>query len=36
MFWLPVFGIGLFAAVSWWNAWTARRLQREIDRIDPL
>ena len=36
MFWLPVLGIGLFAALSWWNAWTARRLQREIERIDPL
>jgi len=33
---LALGGIALFLGVNWWNAWTARRLQREIDRIAAL
>ena len=32
---LVAFGIGLFAATAWWNARTVRKLQRELDALDP-
>ena len=28
------FGVALFLGIAWWNAYTARKLQREIDAID--
>ena len=31
---LAAFGIALFAAAAWWNEFTARRLQRELDELD--
>jgi hypothetical protein len=33
---LVVCGVALFAGVVWWNAYTVRRLQREIDALDAL
>ena len=29
-----VHGVALFLGVAWWNAYTARKLQKEIDAID--
>ena len=29
-----VFGVALFVGVAWWNAFSARRLQREIDALE--
>jgi len=31
-----VFGIALFLGAAWWNAYTARRFQHEIDALDAL
>jgi hypothetical protein len=31
-----VLGVALFLGVAWWNAHTARRLQNEIDALEPL
>jgi hypothetical protein len=31
-----VFGVALFLGVHWWNVYTARKFQREIDALDAL
>ena len=31
---LVVFGVALFLGIAWWNAFTARQLQRKIDAAD--
>ena len=31
---LVAFGVALFLAVAWWNAYTTRQLQHEIDGLD--
>jgi hypothetical protein len=28
------FGVALFLGIAWWNAYTARKLQREIGALD--
>jgi hypothetical protein len=33
---VAVFGVALFLGVAWWNAYTARRLQQQIDALDAL
>jgi hypothetical protein len=27
-------GVALFLGVAWWNHWTARRLQRQLDAVE--
>lgn len=31
---IAVFGVALFLGVHWWNVYTARKFQREIDALD--
>lgn len=31
---LVAFGVALFAGIAWWNAQTARQLQKEIEALD--
>jgi hypothetical protein len=31
---IVAFGVALFLGVAWWNAYTARKLQNEIDGLD--
>ena len=33
---VAAFGVALFLGIAWWNAHTARKLQREIDVLDAL
>jgi hypothetical protein len=28
------FGVALFLGVAWWNAYSARKLQKQIDALD--
>lgn len=31
---IAAFGVALFLGIAWWNAYTARKLQNEIDALD--
>lgn len=31
-----IFGVALFLGVAWWNSYTARKLQNEIDALDAI